>query len=452
MPSWRGFLGPSSQVQAPYADCERAVNLYVELPDAPAGRPSLLPTPGFTSWASVSDVGGRGMLTINSRTFAVIGSGFYELFATKTATKYGAVAQNQNLAQLISNGIGGSQIGIASGGSFYSFNLNTNTLSAAILTTATQAGMIDGYGIAFNAGTVYLSNLNDFTTWDPTQFAIRSSAPDNWIAMCVNAPDIWLIGDRSGDVWYDAGDFPFPLAPRPGVTFPYGIAAQFSLAVAGDAVLWLSRTKDGTGVVVSARGYVPQPVSSRALEQAIAGYLRTSRIDDAEASVYQKGGHTFYVLRFPAARATWVYDLSTNLWHERGEWNEAQQRYDVWMPRVMTDAFGLQLAIGGTDGTIAEMDDTYYTELDGTGIRRLRIPPALPVDPGGRAYLDRFEVGLQAGVGLSSGQGVTPTGLRADVGKPVHAELRGARADGVADVLERLREHDEIAGPGVDDY
>ena len=72
--------------------------------------------------------------------------------------------------------------------------LTSTTLSALDETqvgalTATQIGMIDGYGIAFDAsvGKIRLSNLNDFTTWDPTQFAIRSAAPDNWRAMCVNA-------------------------------------------------------------------------------------------------------------------------------------------------------------------------------------------------------------------------------------------------------------------------
>lgn len=417
MPSWPGILGPSSPVQAPYANCQRSMNLYFEPQDVTDGRPCQLSTPGFAAWTSTltygGDIGGRALFSMNTRTLGVIGAGVYGIAANRVMTRYGAVAQNQNLAQIITNGIGGNQAGIASGDNFYSLDLTTNVLSAAILTgDCTQIGMIDGYGLGFHNGTLRLSNLNDFGTWDPTQFVIRSAAPDNWVAMLPNAPDIWLIGSLSGDVWYDAGAFPFPLAPRPGVTFPYGCAAPFSMAVAGDSVMWLAQTKDGVGPVVRARGYVPQPVSSFALEQAIASYLQQGiSLADAEASVYARGGHTFYILRFPSANATWVYDLRTGQWHQRSKYNYALGQEDVWFPRVMTSAFGLQLTGDPASGTICGMDDTIATELDGTGIRRRLVPNALPVKPGGRGFVDRFELGIQTGVGTAAGQGAQPVAM-----------------------------------------
>ena len=39
------------------------------------------------------------------------------------------------------------------------------------------------------------------------------------------------------------------------------------------------------------------------------------------AYAYQEQGHTFYVLNFPTAGATWVWDVTTDVWHERGFWN-----------------------------------------------------------------------------------------------------------------------------------
>ena len=38
---------------------------------------------------------------------------------------------------------------------------------------------------------------------------------------------------------------------------------------------------------------------------------------DAVAYTYQQDGHPFYVLNFPSANTTWVYDVSTGAWHER---------------------------------------------------------------------------------------------------------------------------------------
>jgi hypothetical protein len=73
-----------------------------------------------------------------------------------------------------------------------------------------------------------------------------------------------------------------------------------------------------------------RPVSSLELDTAIAGYQRTASITDAEALSFQLLGHTFYVLRFPSANATWLYDLTTDMWTEAGTWNSAKGDYDVW--------------------------------------------------------------------------------------------------------------------------
>ncbi len=409
--NYLGFVGPSSTLQTPFANCERLMNLYLEPQDSESGRPALYGTPGFRSFVAVAAVGGRALFTMNGRTHAVMGGSVQEVFQTATATNRGAVLQDGNLAYLTTNGVGGNQLGVGSGGNFYSLNLTTNVLSAALLTgECHQLGMLDGYGVMFNATDhkMRISELNDFTTLDPTQFAIRSSAPDNWQAMCVNPPDVWLIGGTSGDVWYDAGAYPFPFAPRPGASFPYGIAAAHSIAAAGDSVLWLAQTQSGIGPLVRARGYTPQPVGSIAFNTALAKYQRTSIVSDAESLVAQFNGNPFFVLRFPSANATWAYDLRTGQMFELSKWHSDLNRDDAWAPRVVTTAFGKQLVGDATSGTIAEMDETFCTELDGSAIRRLRIPPALDVEDGGRGFVDRFELKIQGGVGTAAGQGVAP--------------------------------------------
>ena len=228
--NYPGFVGPSAAAQSAVANCERAMNWYVEPQDTQTGLPTLYPTPGQQLLLTVADVGTRALFTMNNRTFGLIGFGVYELLAGAVANKLGAVIQDGNLGYITMNGVGGNQAGFASGGSFYSLNLATNVLSAAIIPgEATQIGMIGSTGVAFNKtiGKVRISNLNDFLTWDPTQFALRSSAPDNWTAMVVNGADIWLIGDTSGDLWFYSGAFPFPLSPRQGVNYRFGCAATF---------------------------------------------------------------------------------------------------------------------------------------------------------------------------------------------------------------------------------
>jgi hypothetical protein len=412
MPPYSGFIGGSNQSQSVIADGERTVNLYVEQ-TSPQGQPpkvALYPIGGQQNFLTVPDIGDRAALSVNGRTFKVIGPGFYEVFANNLFTRWGTVAQDANLAQIVANGPTYGQLGIASGGNFYVFTLATNTLSAAILTgEATQIGMIDGFFLVFNLALakVRISALGDGTSMDPTQFALRTAQPDPWQALLVNGPDIWLLGEQTGDVWYDAGTAPFPLAPRQGLTVPFGIAAPFSLAVSGGSVFWLTRNKDGAGQVVSTRGYSPQRISSHALETALAGYQRTSTIADAEALVYQDQGHTFYVLRFPTANATWAYDVMTGLWAERGRWNPGLARYDVWGPRVHCYAFGQHLVGDATTGGINTLDVAFGSEADGSAIRRLRRGPVL-VNENRRLPISRFELSLEAGLGANTGQGVNP--------------------------------------------
>jgi hypothetical protein len=415
---WPGFVGPSSLSQSPLADCERCVNWYFEPNDSRSGRPALYPTPGavpFITGSGINTIGTRALAEMNGRAFGVIGEQAYELFAGQYASPLGAVARDANPAQIAFSGLTASEALFASGGNAYWMNLVSNVFTAAPVLTgeATQIGMIDGFGLAFNTrlGKLRISNHDDFSTWDPTQFAVRSNAPDNWRAMLVNAPDIWLLGEQSGDVWYNAGNTPFPFAPRPGASFAYGIAATFSTAAAGDSVFWLSQNAQGAGVVVRARGYVPQPINSYALDFAMARYQRESIISDAEAITFQRSGHTFYVLRLPTANATWMYDLRTGSWTELGYWNSPENRYDAWHPRCVCYAFGKHLVGENATGVISALDDTVGVEADGAAIRRLRVPAAISAAEDGRIYADRFELEIEHGLGTQTGQGADPVAM-----------------------------------------
>ena len=272
--------------------------------------------------------------------------------------------------------------------------------------------MIDGYFLAFDAATstFYISGLNDGTTWDATQYAQRSIAPDPWKAMVVDGSrQIWLIGEQTGEVWYDAGTSPFPFSPVPGAVFGYGTPAPFSVKLAANTMCWLSQTADGAGIVVGATGVTPQRISTYAVETAIASYARDFIITDAEAVVYSEAGHTFYCLSFPSANKTWVFDLSTGLWHERGVWDDAAGNYDVWAPRSHCYAFGQHLVGDRITGEICTMDTALTTECNGDLIRRLRIPPPLFRAPSvRRLFVSRMELILESGLGTSSGQGQNP--------------------------------------------
>jgi hypothetical protein len=88
-----------------------------------------------------------------------------------------------------------------------------------------------------------------------------------------------------------------------------------------NGLFWLGTDARGQGIVYRANGYTGVRVSTHAVEYAIAQY---GNISDAIAYTYQQEGHAFYVLIFPSANATWVYDVSTQAWHERAGFDNGE--------------------------------------------------------------------------------------------------------------------------------
>lgn len=407
-----GFCGSANASQSPLADGEDLVNWYeehIESPYAPTNV-GLYPTPGQQNFVQTTDVGTRGGFQMNGRAFTVVGTGFYEVFATNTYILRGSVAQDNYPATISGNGLTGGQLFITSGGNGYCYVLATNVLTTVLTGEATQGGMLNARFLAFNIvnGKVRMSALNDGTTWDPTLFFQRTIAPDPWQCMLIGTREIWLIGEQTGEVWYDTGAFPQPFAPIPGAVFQWGVAAPFAATTAGDAMCWLSKTVNGAGVVVRATGYSPQAISTAAVDTAIGNYARTSTIADAEAFSYQEDGHLFTVFSFPTANATHVVDQDSGRWHKRGTWNSALNQYDVWHPRVSLYAFGKHLVGERGTGMISEMSILLGSEAGGGPIRRRRIPPPLWAATKQRLTVSRLELMVDSGLGLSSGQGSNP--------------------------------------------
>lgn len=406
------FTGPSYTSQSPIADAELCLNWYPEAVEAegPTARQVLYPTPGVEA-AVTSSMGSRvrqlySIVVLNvERCFTLISNRLQEVNSNLTLTDRGAVVEDTNVGSLISNGDGGGQLFAASGFEGYCLDLVTNILTNPV-SDVTMASMVDGYIVALDAetSTLKISDLLDANTWDPTQFAQRSAQPDPWKALIVNYNEIWLLGTQTSEVWYDAGNFPFPFALRPGAIMQQGIAATFSAAVLDGTVIWLAHNQNGQHQVVAASGYVPTRISNHAMEWQISRY---TRVDDATAWVYEDQGHPFYVLNFPTAGATWVYDKITQQWHQRGTWIPENNAYDAWHPQCHTLAFGKHLVGDRESPTIYEMDVTFGLDVDGRPIRRVRRPPTL-VNELNRLFLGKFEIQAEVGLGTQSGQGQDP--------------------------------------------
>lgn len=403
MPAYPNFCGSSYTSQSPIVAMERTLNWYLE--PSPNSPPALYPTPGVTRQSLAGQVGVRGVFFQGGRGFAVIGAKFYEVNADWTLTERGVVANDGLPAYITTNGDGADQLAIAAGGEGYIYNLVTNDFQNPVH-AVTFIGMIDEFFLALDAtsSSFKISDSLDGLVWDPTQVLQRSDASDAWQSMLIVEPEVWLIGEKTSGVLFDNGASPFPFAPRKGLIIPYGTCAKHSPAVVGGNPIWLAQSKEGDRYVVGAQGYGATPISTKAMEWALSKY---ARVDDAEGFGHEYLGHQFYTLNFPSANATWVYDRTTDQWHERSTWDSAMAQEKVWRARCHMKAFGVHIFGDRSSGGLYRADAELGFDFGETPLRRLRRGPGLRRF-GQRLFMNNWQLDLESGLGLPIGQGSDP--------------------------------------------
>lgn len=281
---------------------------------------------------------------------------------------------------------------------------NTATVTLTALTAlpnpATQIAFMDGYGLALDANRseVRFSALEDFSSWDGLDVFQRNDAADKWLAMIVAHKEIWLFGSKTTSVYYNSGDAANPFIPNPSASITRGTIAPNSVGLLNGSPIWLA--DDLT--VRYAQGYVPQRISTFAVEYAIS---QMSAVFDAECKIYTEQGHQIYILDFPAANASWAYDLTTGLWHERGVADGMD--FDVMNVRCCAATSTANLVLSRTGSQAYAMTQDSELETSGGGMERMRRAPHVSKDNNG-IVIDSVEVHLETGIGLATGQGSNP--------------------------------------------
>lgn len=401
------FVGPSYEARSTYANAERAINCFVEINPSSRAPLALYGTPGLPKVATVASSGARAAITFGRYSWFVVGTFVYRIDQNYVVSRSaGSLVTGSGIVSVASNG---TEVLIVDGARGYVLNLASNSLTTItdvdFPNGVTQADYMDGYFIVTGNGTqqFYISELLSGGTWDGTDFASAEGSPDNTVGLIVDHREVWLFGSNSAEIWVNTGASPFPFE-RSGNTFiEHGCIAPRSIQKMDNTVFWLGGDDRGYGVVWRAAGYVPTRVSTHAIEHAIATY---PTITDAYAFTYNQEGHAFYVLTFPSAGKTWVFDASTSMWHERAYRDPVTGSLGQWRPSVHCILNGEHLVGDHADGRIYKLDLDYFTD-DGDPILRLRASQT-QAQLQTRLFYNWLQVDMQTGVGLATGQGSNP--------------------------------------------
>ena len=402
------FNGPAYEARSKDANAQKCINWYPEK-DTREGKNDrfyLMPTPGLTSFSAVEGVDSvvRGLFEHQGTLYAVVGSTFYSIDSEGTATSEGTLSSSTGLVQIAGVDDG---IVIVDGTAGYRYVPSTDSFTtisdsdfpSTVKTITSQ----DGYFITHEPNTqkFRISNLNDGATWDTLDFASAEGSFDEIVACVSDNRQLWIFGETTTEVWINTGASAFPFERIQDVFLDWGLAAERSVVKLDNTLYWLAKSKNGSGAIVKANGFTAQIVSTPAIMNKINSY---DTIDDAFGYSYQLQGHEFYVLTFPTEGATWVYDASTGLWHERTSFLDNE--YTRHRSNCYAFAYNKHFIGDFATGTIYELDPDVYTE-DGTAIRRVRVTQHTHKDTK-LLTMRNLVVDVESGPGLQTGQGSDP--------------------------------------------
>ena len=373
------LLGGAYEARSVIAGAQRCVNLYTEKNPEDAKAPTThYPTPGFSSLAANSPTGNwrKLYLTRDKQLFGVCSSRLVKIDDRWNLTEVGVLkTAGQKPVDISDNGIDMLIVD----GSPFGYTVNLETLEFEVIGEdqnffgGVSVDYIDTFFVVSEPNSrTFRVSLSNSVEFDPLFFADKTGRSDKLVGLITAHREIWLIGESTTEVWFNAGDPVFPFQIVSGAFVEAGCCAPASIASHGNAILFLSKDDKGQAIVAMSKGYQLERVTTRAIESEFSKF---KKVDDAIGLCYQFKGHLFYMLTFPSANQTWVYDLVEGLWHEE-VWTDTNGAERRVRPSAVTFAFGKLVAGDRENGKLYFLDANNLAAIGGP-LKRLRSMPVI---------------------------------------------------------------------------
>lgn len=273
----------------------------------------------------------------------------------------------------------------------------TNIADADAPTAVTHVLFLDQYILANEVGTgrFHYSDVNDPTSWQALSFATAEGKPDLIVAAHTGWREIYLVGTKSIEIWYNDGVTPFSRLQGAFIESGCGaVASIIMLPPPMNTFVWL----DDHRRVVRANNRLPEVIS----DPYGRVFSTLSRVDDARAFTVEAEGWPIYVLSFPTAQRTFAYNFGKGDWSEWGYWNLSTATYDQYRGNVgcYATAWGKHLVGDHTNGKVYLASRSVYTDA-GNPIRTLRRLGHF--DHGSLAFKRSSMLKIRAKRGLANG-------------------------------------------------
>lgn len=382
---------------------QRVLNMYAEAqPPNAKTQVSVHGVPGIVTYAEAGVGPIRGFALMGGLLYVVSGARLYSVSSAviPVVTLLGTGISGSGIVSIADNG---DQLMIVNGtnGYVYSTDAGFQLVTDSDFHAANTTTFLDSFFLFNRAGTgeVFRSDLLDGTAYDATAFATAEAQSDNVLAVRAVKQLAYVFGERTTEPWGNIGSANFPFAPLPGGAINRGIIGSHAHAEEDEGLFILGNDRIGyrlSGTQLSRN-------STHAIERAFQKYVTAS---DAFGMAHSWNGHKFITFTFPTQSVTWVYDISTQLWHERESRDRNGTPLGRWRANCIISAYGKTFVGDAYSGKIGYLSDETFTEFDDPLYASATGSPLHA--NGKRLFMSNFALDMETGVGLTSGQGLDP--------------------------------------------
>jgi hypothetical protein len=394
------IAGPSYPSRSRPVSSQSTINFYPQISPSQKSEIVLHSWPGETLFGAAVGAD-RGMHDMANILYRVADTSLYSVDSSGVHTSLGVIAGTDRC--IFAND--GEKMYIVASGLVYEYDSTSTTLS-----TVTDPDIVGSIAVDFlNSQFIYtkpnlfiISDVGDGSSASGLNAAQAESQPDDLVRAYVFDQIAYMVGEKTVEPWYNSGDGLPPFDRIDTQIISVGTGSTYSLASTDNFMYWLGDDRQ----VYRTAGGQDARVTNKAVAHVFESYAVVS---DAVGFTMTLEGQNFYVLSFPSANATWVLseELGENGWFQisddraGGVYNASSHLY----------IYGKHILADSTNGNLYELDLDAF-DNNGTEIHRTRVLSSIHGgiigNPGKRVQMSRFELIIEAGVGLISGQGEDP--------------------------------------------
>ena len=390
-------VGQSDLSRSRQFSSQTCINLYPEINQSAKNNSSLMCWPGMKAFASSATYAeDRGMHVFRNQLYKISGPYLYKISSSGVYTNIGFIG-GSGRATFADDGF---VMAIVADGNVFSYDETTfQMLSDVDFETPNSVSFLNNQWIYDgNRGNFVVSSVSEPGVIDGLNYASAEAIGDDLIrTYCFNQV-LYLFGEKSTESWYNSGAGNPPFDRIEGGLIQKGIAGVYCIANTDQFVYFLGDDMS----VYQLTGYQVRSIMTASIAREIESY---STVSDCVFYALKLQGQDFIVMDFPSEDKTWCYSETTNFWFQLSSGVDGGKH----LATSYAYCYGKHLVAVNED--VHEWDVETFTDLGAVQIKERIIAPidaSIANAPGRRLMMNRFELLMQVGVGVPSGQGSNP--------------------------------------------